>query len=56
MLFLIVTSIYSIDLSPALSKPSFAPVIDNKKVRCVVGTEEQDPFKRNENRLIFFQV
>eukprot|EP00029_Vermamoeba_vermiformis_P005434 TRINITY_DN1887_c0_g1_i3.p1 TRINITY_DN1887_c0_g1~~TRINITY_DN1887_c0_g1_i3.p1 ORF type:complete len:393 (+),score=81.97 TRINITY_DN1887_c0_g1_i3:91-1269(+) len=42
--------------SPGLSRPAFAPVIDNKKVRCAVGTEEQDPFKRVENRLIFFQI
>lgn len=44
------------DISPSLSRPTFIAGDRDHKLRFVCGTEEQDPSKLNENKLIFGQV
>lgn len=46
-------SIQSLDILPALSKPSFCP-INNSLFVC--GTEDQDPNKKAQNFLIFSSI
>ena len=44
-------------MNPALSKPSFCPSNEGKKYQLVIcGTEEQDPYKKDQNKLVFMQL